>query len=80
MQAIKRKNTGLCLAILGQGIRVYDTKLRGGRTFLHMVCDWGDLDVLRALLERAADANVFDHNLLSPLHVSQAYCPIHRVS
>ncbi|KAH8889615.1 ankyrin [Thozetella sp. PMI_491] len=69
LRTMLQKNEILSLAVLERGVAVSDFKLLGGQTYLHIACEWGNMNVLRALLERAADVNAFDRDLRTPLSI-----------
>ncbi|KAK3389535.1 ankyrin repeat-containing domain protein [Podospora didyma] len=70
LKTILRQNRDLSLAVLERGVSVSDVRFYGGQTYLHLACHWGDRDVVRALVERGADVNVFDDQLRTPLSIA----------
>ncbi|KAK0717932.1 ankyrin repeat-containing domain protein [Lasiosphaeria miniovina] len=69
-KTLLQKNRDLTMAVLERGVVVSDPRFYGGQTYLHMACQWGDIDVVKALLERAAEVNVFDRELRTPLSIA----------
>ncbi|AEO67153.1 uncharacterized protein THITE_2115982 [Thermothielavioides terrestris NRRL 8126] len=70
LKTMLQQNRELSLAVLERGVSVSEPRFHGGQTYLHLACQWGDPDVVRALLERGADVNVFDHELRTPLSIA----------
>ncbi|KAK0732074.1 ankyrin repeat-containing domain protein [Lasiosphaeris hirsuta] len=70
LKTIMQKNRDLSLAVLERGVSVCDSRFYGGQTYLHLACQWGDIEVVKALLERAADVDVFDNELRTPLSIA----------
>jgi ankyrin repeat protein len=66
MVAMRYKHTAAALALLegGADINVRD---RGGNTTLHLAAQAGDLNLVRALLAKAADPNVRTPKSLAPV-------------
>lgn len=73
-KTIIQRNRELSLEVLKRGVSVSEPRFHGGQTYLHLACQWGCLELVRALLERGADVNVFDHELRSPLSISVSEC------
>jgi len=69
-KALMRQNRELCLAILQRGVAVSEPRFHGNQTYLHLACQWGDIEVVNALLERGADVNIFDRELRTPLSIA----------
>lgn len=70
LKTILQQNRELSLAVLQRGVSVSGPRFHGGQTYLHLACQWGDPDVVRALLERGADVDVFDCELRTPLSIA----------
>ncbi|KAL2256484.1 hypothetical protein VTK26DRAFT_1595 [Humicola hyalothermophila] len=70
LKTIGNQNRELSIAVLERGVDVSEPRFQGGQTYLHLACQWGDLEVVKALLERAADVNVFDRELRTPLSIA----------
>ncbi|KAK4161559.1 ankyrin repeat-containing domain protein [Cladorrhinum sp. PSN259] len=71
--AIQRKNRDLCLALLQKRfVSVSEPRFQCNQTFLHLVSQWGDGEIVRELLQRGADVNVFDAELRTPLSIAVA--------
>ncbi|KAK3317990.1 ankyrin repeat-containing domain protein [Apodospora peruviana] len=71
-KTMKAHNTELSLAVLQRGVAVTGTRFFGGVTYLHMACEWGYMPVIEALLERAAEVDVFNDELRTPLMIAVA--------
>lgn len=69
-KTIIHQNRELSLSVLKRGVDVSGARFHGDKTFLHFACQWGDLEVVKALLERGADVNVFDRELRTPLSIA----------
>lgn len=52
------------------GVRVEDTMLRNGETYLHIAAKFGDEDIVRSFLIAGARVNAVDHNGQTPLHIA----------
>ncbi|KAL1842575.1 hypothetical protein VTJ49DRAFT_4858 [Mycothermus thermophilus] len=74
LKTILQENRDLSLAVLDRGVCISEPRFHGGQTYLHLACKWGDLDVVKALLERGADVNVFDRELRTPLSIAVREC------
>ncbi|KAJ4300568.1 hypothetical protein N0V88_003247 [Collariella sp. IMI 366227] len=70
LKTIMQQNRELTLAVLERGVAVSDQRFHGDQTYLHLACQWGDLEVVKALLDRGADADVFDRELRTPLSIA----------
>jgi ankyrin repeat protein len=70
LKTIMQQNRELSLAVMERGVDISEPRFHGDQTYLHLACHWGDLEVVKALLERGADVNVFDRELRTPLSVS----------
>ncbi|KAL2017081.1 hypothetical protein VTK56DRAFT_2604 [Thermocarpiscus australiensis] len=70
LKTIMRQNRELSLAVLERGVSVSEPRFHGDQTYLHLACQWGDIDVVKALLERGADVDVFDRELRTPLSIA----------
>ncbi|KAK3903122.1 ankyrin repeat-containing domain protein [Staphylotrichum tortipilum] len=78
LKTIMQQNRDLSLAVMERGVSISEPRFHGDQTYLHLACHWGDQEVVRALLERGADVNVFDRELRTPLSVAvrENYVPI----
>ncbi|KAG7288148.1 hypothetical protein NEMBOFW57_007672 [Staphylotrichum longicolle] len=70
LKTIMQQNRELSLAVMERGVDVSAPRFHGDQTYLHLACHWGDPEVVKALLERGADVNVFDRELRTPLSVA----------
>ncbi|KAK3306508.1 ankyrin repeat-containing domain protein [Chaetomium strumarium] len=70
LMTIMQQNRELSLAVMQRGVSICEPRFHGGQTYLHLACQWGDLEVVKALLERGADVDVFDHELRTPLSIA----------
>ncbi|KAL2152995.1 hypothetical protein VTH82DRAFT_4150 [Thermothelomyces myriococcoides] len=70
LKTIMQQNRELSLAVISRGVWISEPRFHGGQTYLHLACHWGDVEVVRALLERGADVNVFDWELRTPLSIA----------
>lgn len=70
LKTIMQQNRDLSLAVMERGVSISEPRFHGDQTYLHLACHWGDQEVVRALLERGADVNVFDRELRTPLSVA----------
>lgn len=70
LKTMMKKNELLALEVIRRGVSVSDVRLFGGQTFLHLACEWGNMSVVKALLERAADVDAFDDELKTPLSIA----------
>ncbi|KAL2120335.1 hypothetical protein VTJ04DRAFT_4361 [Mycothermus thermophilus] len=70
LKTILQQNRELSLAVLDRGVNVSGPRFHGGQTYLHLACQWGDTEVVKALLERGADVDVFDRELRTPLSIA----------
>ncbi|KAK4197985.1 ankyrin repeat-containing domain protein [Triangularia verruculosa] len=70
LKTIMQKNKALSVAVLNRFVSVSEPTFLGGQTYLHLACQWGELDVVKQLLDRGADIDVFDHALRTPLSIA----------
>ncbi|KAL2130599.1 hypothetical protein VTI74DRAFT_6198 [Chaetomium olivicolor] len=70
LKTIMQQNRELTLAVLERGVAVSEQRFHGDQTYLHLACQWGDLEVVKALLDRGADVDVFDRELRTPLSIA----------
>lgn len=70
LKTIMQQNRELSLAVMGRGLSISEPRFHGDQTYLHLACHWGDVEVVRALLDRGADVDVFDRDLQTPLSVA----------
>ncbi|KAH6856880.1 ankyrin repeat-containing domain protein [Chaetomium sp. MPI-CAGE-AT-0009] len=70
LKTIMQQNRELSLAVMGRGLSISEPRFHGDQTYLHLACHWGDVEVVKALLDRGADVNVFDRDLQTPLSVA----------
>lgn len=71
LMTIQRRNRELSLALLTKRfVSVSQPRFQCNLTFLHLACQWGDVEVVRELLERGADVDVFDSELRTPLSMA----------
>ncbi len=70
LKTLMKRNELLALEVLRRGVAVSEITLFGGQTFLHIACEWGNMNVVKALLERAADLDAFDDELRTPLSIA----------
>jgi ankyrin repeat protein len=63
---------------MSRGVSISEPRFHGDQTYLHLACHWGDVEVVKALLERGADVDVFDRELRTPLSIAvcEDYAPI----
>ncbi|KAK3984049.1 ankyrin repeat-containing domain protein [Cladorrhinum sp. PSN332] len=70
---IQRKNKDLSMALLTKRfVSVSEPRFQCNQTFLHLAAQWGEGEIVRALLERGAEVNVFDSELRTPLSIAVA--------
>ncbi|KAK4188462.1 ankyrin repeat-containing domain protein [Podospora australis] len=67
LKSMVMRNRELCLAMLKRFVSVSDPRCYGGQTFLHLACQWGEIEVVKELVDRGAELNVFDKDLKTPL-------------
>ncbi|KAK4227461.1 ankyrin repeat-containing domain protein [Podospora fimiseda] len=68
---IQRRNRDLTMALLNNRfVWVSEPRFQCNQTFLHLAAQWGEGEIVRALLERGADVNVFDAELRTPLTIA----------
>lgn len=70
LKTIMQQNRELSLAVMERGVSISEPRFHGDQTYLHLACQWGDVEVVRALLERGAEVDVFDRELRTPLSVA----------
>ena len=70
LKTIMQHNRELSLAVMERGVAISEPRFHGDQTYLHLACHWGDPEVVKALLERGAEVNVFDRELRTPLSVA----------
>ncbi|KAK4034029.1 ankyrin repeat-containing domain protein [Parachaetomium inaequale] len=70
LKTIMQQNRELSLAVMERGVAISEPRFHGDQTYLHLACQWGDLEVVKALLERGADVDVFDRELRTPLSIA----------
>ncbi|KAK4130694.1 ankyrin [Trichocladium antarcticum] len=70
LKSIMQQNRELSVAVLERGVCVSEPRFHGDQTYLHLACQWGDIEVVKALLERGADVDVFDRELRTPLSIA----------
>ncbi|KAK3292151.1 ankyrin repeat-containing domain protein [Chaetomium fimeti] len=70
LKTIMQQNRELSLAVMSRGLSISEPRFHGDQTYLHLACHWGDVEVVRALLDRGADVDVFDRELQTPLSVA----------
>ncbi|EAQ88334.1 hypothetical protein CHGG_04953 [Chaetomium globosum CBS 148.51] len=70
LKTIMQQNRELSLAVMARGLSISEPRFHGDQTYLHLACHWGDVEVVRALLDRGADVDVFDRDLQTPLSVA----------
>jgi ankyrin repeat protein len=78
LKTIMQQNRELSLAVMSRGVSISEPRFHGDQTYLHLACHWGDVEVVKALLERGADVDVFDRELRTPLSIAvcEDYAPI----
>ena len=70
LKTIMQQNRELSVVVLDRGVCVSEPRFHGDQSYLHLACQWGDIEVVKALLERGADVNVFDRELRTPLSIA----------
>ncbi|KAK0654336.1 ankyrin repeat-containing domain protein [Cercophora samala] len=70
LKTIMQKNKALSIAVLNRFVSVSGPTFLGGQTYLHLACQWGEVEVVRQLLDRGADVDVFDDELRTPLSIA----------
>jgi len=70
MSIVLERNKPLALTVLNRGVSVSEVRPWCGRTYLHLACQWGNVELVEGLLERGADVNVFDRDLRTPLSIA----------
>ncbi|KAL2139212.1 hypothetical protein VTI28DRAFT_5500 [Corynascus sepedonium] len=70
LKTIMQQNRELSLAVMERGVSISEPRFHGDQTYLHLACHWGDVEVVKALLERGAEVNVFDRELRTPLSIA----------
>ncbi|KAK4644054.1 hypothetical protein QC761_301380 [Podospora bellae-mahoneyi] len=70
LKTIMQKNKALSIAVLNRFVSVSEPTFLGGQTYLHLACQWGEVEVVKQLLERGADVDVFDDELRTPLSIA----------
>ncbi|KAL2177075.1 ankyrin repeat-containing domain protein [Thermothelomyces heterothallicus CBS 202.75] len=70
LKTIMQQNRELSLAVMSRGVSISEPRFHGDQTYLHLACHWGDVEVVKALLERGAEVNVFDRELRTPLSIA----------
>jgi ankyrin repeat protein len=70
LKTIMQQNRELSLAVMSRGVSISEPRFHGDQTYLHLATHWGDVDVVKALLERGADVDVFDRELRTPLSIA----------
>ncbi|KAK4158050.1 ankyrin repeat-containing domain protein [Chaetomidium leptoderma] len=69
-KTIMQQNRELSVAVMERGVSISEPRFHGDQTYLHLACHSGDQEVVKALLERGADVNVFDRELRTPLSIA----------
>ncbi|KAK4174524.1 ankyrin repeat-containing domain protein [Triangularia setosa] len=70
LKTMLQKNKALSIAVLNRFVSVSEPTFLGGQTYLHLACQWGEVEVVKQLLERGADVDVFDDELRTPLSIA----------
>lgn len=70
--AILQHQTDLSLAVIKRGPDVNGGRFYSGQTYLHFVCQQGDVRIIQALVERGTEINVFDDERRTPVSICMA--------
>ncbi|KAK0736137.1 ankyrin repeat-containing domain protein [Apiosordaria backusii] len=70
LKTMLQKNKALSIAVLNRFVSVSEPTFLGGQTYLHLACQWGEVEVVKQLLDRGADVDVFDDELRTPLSIA----------